>query len=67
MVSVSKLFQSQIKDLHDFLRFCVQKRPTLLGSTVFGVRDIHQALGPFVTLHEEKPRPLYFVKVILVN
>nr|XP_023673366.1 telomerase reverse transcriptase isoform X2 [Paramormyrops kingsleyae] len=39
------------------------KRPTLLGSTVFGVRDIHQTLGPFAALHKEKPRPLYFVKV----
>ncbi|XP_048848450.1 telomerase reverse transcriptase isoform X2 [Brienomyrus brachyistius] len=57
------VFQSRIKDLHDFLRFCIQKRPTLLGSTVFSVRDIHQTLGPFAALHKEKPRPLYFVKV----
>uniref|UniRef100_A0A8C9VGR4 Telomerase reverse transcriptase n=1 Tax=Scleropages formosus TaxID=113540 RepID=A0A8C9VGR4_SCLFO len=49
--------------LHNVLQVCVRERPSLLGSTVFGVQDIHRVLGQFSALQKEYPCPLYFVKV----
>ncbi|KAJ8407974.1 hypothetical protein AAFF_G00262020 [Aldrovandia affinis] len=59
----ARSFQSRLKDLHDVLRVCVQDRPSLLGSTVFGLQDIHRVLGPFAAGQKGNPRSLYFVKM----
>ncbi|KAL4629748.1 telomerase reverse transcriptase-like [Arapaima gigas] len=56
-------FQSRLKDLLDVLRVCVRERPSLLGSTISGVQDIHRVLRQFAVLQKECPSPLYFVKV----
>ncbi|KAI1905134.1 hypothetical protein AGOR_G00012990 [Albula goreensis] len=63
MDAQARSFQSRMKDLYDVLRVCVQDRPSLLGSTVFGVQDIHRVLGQFAALQKQNPRPLYFVKM----
>uniref|UniRef100_A0A8C9V3V4 Telomerase reverse transcriptase n=1 Tax=Scleropages formosus TaxID=113540 RepID=A0A8C9V3V4_SCLFO len=55
--------RSRLKELHNVLQVCVRERPSLLGSTVFGVQDIHRVLGQFSALQKEYPCPLYFVKV----
>ncbi|KAJ8346585.1 hypothetical protein SKAU_G00279860 [Synaphobranchus kaupii] len=63
MDAQARWFQARVKDLHDVLRVCVEERPSWLGSTVFGVQDIHRVLGQFAAAQKENPRPLYFVKM----
>ncbi|XP_036384855.1 telomerase reverse transcriptase isoform X2 [Megalops cyprinoides] len=58
----ARFYQSQLKDLYDVLRVCVQDRPSFLGSTVFGIQDIHRVLSSFAAVQKENPRRLYFVK-----
>ncbi|KAK3526473.1 hypothetical protein QTP70_029649, partial [Hemibagrus guttatus] len=52
-------FQSSVRDLQNVLSVCVRERPSLLGSTVWGRRDIHRVLRSITHTHT----PLYFVKV----
>ncbi|KAJ8408610.1 hypothetical protein AAFF_G00252450 [Aldrovandia affinis] len=63
MDAQARLFQSRLKDLHDVLRVCVRDRPSLLGSSVFGLWDIHRVLGQFATAQKDDPRSLYFLKM----
>ncbi|XP_077363859.1 telomerase reverse transcriptase isoform X2 [Festucalex cinctus] len=59
----TRAFQRNVRDLRDVLRACVRASPSLLGSTVWGVADIHKVLSTFAPAQKEKPQPLYFVKV----
>uniref|UniRef100_A0A7N6A6C7 Telomerase reverse transcriptase n=1 Tax=Anabas testudineus TaxID=64144 RepID=A0A7N6A6C7_ANATE len=45
------------------LRACVHSTPSLLGSTVWGMTDIHKVLCSLAPAQKDKPQPLYFVKV----
>lgn len=58
-----QLFYGRVRDLLDILRACVRSRPTLLGSTVWGLTDIHRVLCPVALTQKDKPQPLYLVKV----
>lgn len=58
-----QLYQSHVRDLLDVLRACVRSMPSLLGSTVWGMTDIHKVLRSYALAQKEKPQPLYFVKV----
>uniref|UniRef100_A0A8C7DCL6 Telomerase reverse transcriptase n=1 Tax=Oncorhynchus kisutch TaxID=8019 RepID=A0A8C7DCL6_ONCKI len=42
---------------------CVRSSPSLLGSTVWGLTDIHRVLSSITPAQKDKPQPLYFVKV----
>uniref|UniRef100_A0A674P7D3 Telomerase reverse transcriptase n=1 Tax=Takifugu rubripes TaxID=31033 RepID=A0A674P7D3_TAKRU len=57
------LYQSHVRDLLDMLRACVCSTPSLLGSTVWGMTDIHKVLSSIAPAQKEKPQPLYFVKM----
>ncbi|XP_075868222.1 telomerase reverse transcriptase isoform X2 [Nelusetta ayraudi] len=59
----TRLYQGRVRDLLDILRACVRSRPALLGSTVWGLGDIHRVLCPVALAQKDKPQPLYFVKV----
>ncbi|XP_041702578.1 telomerase reverse transcriptase isoform X2 [Coregonus clupeaformis] len=59
----TRLFQARVRDLLDVLRVCVRSSPSLLGSTVWGMTDIHRVLSSITPAQKDKPRPLYFVKV----
>ena len=52
-----------MRDLLDVLRVCVRTTPALLGSTVWGMTDIHRVLGSLAPAQKNKPQSLYFVKV----
>lgn len=58
-----QLYQSRVRDLLDMLRACVRSTPSLLGSTVWGMTDIHKVLRSIAPAQKDKPQPLYFVKV----
>lgn len=58
-------YQSHVRDLLDMLRACVCSTPSLLGSTVWGMTDIHKVLSSIAPAQKEKPQPLYFVKVCI--
>lgn len=58
-----QLYQGRVRDLLDMLRACVRSRPALLGSTVWGLTDIHRVLSPVARAQKDKPQPLHFVKV----
>lgn len=58
-----QLYRGRVRDLLDMLRACVRSTPTLLGSTVWGMTDIHKVLRSLASAQKEKPQPLYFVKV----
>lgn len=60
---VFQLYHSRLRDMLDILRACVRSRPNLLGSTVWGLTDIHRVLGPVALTQKDQPQPLYFVKV----
>lgn len=45
----------------------VRSAPALLGSTVWGMTDIHKVLRSLAPAQKDKPQPLYFVKVNLFN
>ncbi|XP_047460477.1 telomerase reverse transcriptase isoform X2 [Mugil cephalus] len=59
----TRLFQRHVRDLLDTLRACVHLTPSLLGSTVWGMTDIHKVLSSVAPVQKDKPQPLYFVKV----
>ncbi|KAM9737197.1 LOW QUALITY PROTEIN: telomerase reverse transcriptase [Menidia menidia] len=61
--SRTRFFQGRVRDLLDVLRACVSSAPSLLGSTVWGLGDIHRALGRLAPAQKHAPQPLYFVKV----
>uniref|UniRef100_A0A3B3D5U9 Telomerase reverse transcriptase n=1 Tax=Oryzias melastigma TaxID=30732 RepID=A0A3B3D5U9_ORYME len=52
-----------IRDLMDLLQACVRSMPSLLGSTVWGLTDIHKVLSSLAPAQKAKPQQLYFVKV----
>ncbi|KAG7245149.1 hypothetical protein INR49_023715 [Caranx melampygus] len=57
------LYRGRVRDLLDMLRACVRSTPSLLGSSVWGMTDIHKVLRSLAPAQKEKPQPLYFVKV----
>ncbi|XP_067111466.1 telomerase reverse transcriptase [Osmerus mordax] len=59
----TRRFQASVRDLLDVLRVCVRTTPALLGSTVWGMTDIHRVLGSLAPAQKNKPQSLYFVKV----
>ncbi|KAM9340096.1 telomerase reverse transcriptase [Symphorus nematophorus] len=59
----TRLHQGRVRDLLDMLRACVRSTPSLLGSTVGGMTDIHKVLRCRAPAQKETPQPLYFVKV----
>ncbi|XP_058474618.1 telomerase reverse transcriptase [Solea solea] len=59
----TRLYQGRVRDLLDMLRACVCSSPSLLGSTVWGMTDIHNVLRSLAPAQKDKPSPLYFVKV----
>ncbi|KAM4725137.1 telomerase reverse transcriptase isoform 2-T2 [Anableps anableps] len=61
--SKTRMFQARVRDLLDMLRACVRSTPSLLGSTVWGMTDIHKVLSSLAQAQKDKPQPLYFVKV----
>lgn len=58
-----QLYQSHVRDLLDILRACVRSTPSFLGSTVWGMTDIHKVFSSIAPAQKEKPQTLYFVKV----
>ncbi|KAM3596100.1 uncharacterized protein V6R79_008168 [Siganus canaliculatus] len=59
----TRLYQGRVRDLLDILRACVRSTPSLLGSTVWGMTDIHRVLSTIAPAQKAEPQPLYFVKV----
>ncbi|XP_071750952.2 telomerase reverse transcriptase [Centroberyx gerrardi] len=59
----TRLYQGRVRDLLDVLRVRVRSIPSLLGSTVWGMTDIHKVLHTLAPAQKDKPQPLYFVKV----
>ncbi|XP_038550696.1 telomerase reverse transcriptase [Micropterus salmoides] len=59
----TRVYRVRVRDLLDMLRACVRSTPSLLGSTVWGMTDIHKVLGSIAPAQKDKPQPLYFVKV----
>uniref|UniRef100_A0AAQ4R8P8 Telomerase reverse transcriptase n=1 Tax=Gasterosteus aculeatus aculeatus TaxID=481459 RepID=A0AAQ4R8P8_GASAC len=57
------LYRGRVRDLLDILRACVRATPSLLGSTVWGMTDIHKVLSPLAAPQKQEHQPLYFVKV----
>lgn len=62
-----QLYRGQVRDLLDMLRVCVRSTPSLLGSSVWGMTDIHKVLQALAPAQKENPQPLYFVKVALLK
>ncbi|XP_029022651.1 telomerase reverse transcriptase isoform X2 [Betta splendens] len=61
--SKTRVHLGRVRDLLDILRACVRSNPSLLGSTVWGMTDIHRVLYSLAPAQKEKPQTLYFVKV----
>ncbi|XP_056154455.1 telomerase reverse transcriptase [Lampris incognitus] len=59
----TRLYQRHVRDLFDVLRVCMRTTPSLLGSTVWGMTDIHKVLRSLAPAQKEKPQSLFFVKV----
>ncbi|XP_044027249.1 telomerase reverse transcriptase [Siniperca chuatsi] len=59
----TRVYRGRVRDLLDMLRACVHSTPSLLGSTVWGMTDIHKVLRSIAPAQKDKPQPLYFVKV----
>ncbi|TKS88925.1 Telomerase reverse transcriptase [Collichthys lucidus] len=59
----TRQYLGHVRDLLDILQACVRSTPSLLGSTVWGMTDIHKALSSIAPAQKETPQPLYFVKV----
>ncbi|XP_041663934.1 telomerase reverse transcriptase [Cheilinus undulatus] len=59
----TRIYQARVRDLLAMLRACVRSTPSLLGSTVWGMTDVHKVLCSIAPAQKEKPQPLYFVKV----
>lgn len=58
-----QLHQARVRDLLDMLQACVRSTLSLLGSTVWGMTDIHRVLGSLARSQKDKPQRLYFVNV----
>uniref|UniRef100_A0A667XD09 Telomerase reverse transcriptase n=1 Tax=Myripristis murdjan TaxID=586833 RepID=A0A667XD09_9TELE len=59
----TRQYQGRVRDLLDILQACVHSNPSLLGSTVWGMTDIHKVLLSLASAQKDKLQPLYFVKV----
>ncbi|XP_034090945.1 telomerase reverse transcriptase isoform X3 [Gymnodraco acuticeps] len=59
----TRLYRGRVRDLLDMLRACVRASPSLLGSTVMGMTDIHRVLRSLAPALKKEPQTLYFVKV----
>ncbi|KAI3358412.1 hypothetical protein L3Q82_014842, partial [Scortum barcoo] len=59
----TRLYRGRVRDLLDMLQACVRSAPDLVGSTVWGMTDIHRVLSSTAPAQKEEPQPLYFVKV----
>ncbi|XP_061671150.1 telomerase reverse transcriptase [Syngnathoides biaculeatus] len=59
----TRAYQRNVRDLRDVLRACARNTPSLLGSTVWGMADIHKGLSTLALAQKEKPQTLYFAKV----
>ncbi|XP_068587383.1 telomerase reverse transcriptase isoform X3 [Cebidichthys violaceus] len=59
----TRLYRGRVRDLLDMLRACVRSTPSLLGSTVWGMTDIHKVVRSLAPAQKAEPQPLYFVKV----
>ncbi|XP_054461486.1 telomerase reverse transcriptase [Anoplopoma fimbria] len=59
----TRLYRGRLRDLLDMLQACVRSTPSLLGSTVWGMTDIHKVLRSLAPAQKDQPQPLYFVKV----
>ncbi|XP_073319361.1 telomerase reverse transcriptase [Pagrus major] len=59
----TRLYRGRVRDLLDILRACVRSTPSLLGSTVWGMTDIHKVMRSIAPGQKDMPQPLYFVKV----
>ncbi|XP_070702336.1 telomerase reverse transcriptase [Pempheris klunzingeri] len=59
----TRLYRGRVRDLLDMLRACVRSSPSLLGSTVWGLTDIHKVMRSIASAQKDQPQPLYFVKV----
>uniref|UniRef100_A0A8C2Z256 Telomerase reverse transcriptase n=1 Tax=Cyclopterus lumpus TaxID=8103 RepID=A0A8C2Z256_CYCLU len=59
----TRVYRGRVRDLLDMLRACVRSTPALLGSTVWGMTDIHKVLCSLAPAQKDEPKPLYFVKV----
>ncbi|KAJ7991969.1 hypothetical protein DPEC_G00289360 [Dallia pectoralis] len=59
----TRSFQARVRDLLDVLRVCVRSVPSLLGSTVWGLTDIHRIISSIAPTQKHHLQPLYFVKV----
>uniref|UniRef100_A0A8D3EBU5 Telomerase reverse transcriptase n=1 Tax=Scophthalmus maximus TaxID=52904 RepID=A0A8D3EBU5_SCOMX len=56
----TRIYRGRVRDLLDMLRACVRCTPSLLGSTVWGMTDIHKVLRSLAVAQKDKPQPLYF-------
>uniref|UniRef100_A0AAV2K7V5 Telomerase reverse transcriptase n=1 Tax=Knipowitschia caucasica TaxID=637954 RepID=A0AAV2K7V5_KNICA len=59
----TRLYRGRVRDLLDMLRTCVRSSPSILGSTVWGMTEIHKVMSSLAIQQKEKPQPLFFVKV----
>ncbi|XP_066572083.1 telomerase reverse transcriptase isoform X2 [Amia ocellicauda] len=62
-----KSLNIQLRNLYDVLNVNVKKRPSLLGSSLFGIQDIYRVLGKYAEktkkAQDSSACPQYFVKV----
>lgn len=56
-------YRKRVQDLLDILLACVRSTPSLLGSTVWGMTDIHKVMQSIAPGQKDTLQPLYFVKV----
>uniref|UniRef100_A0A671U9N2 Telomerase reverse transcriptase n=1 Tax=Sparus aurata TaxID=8175 RepID=A0A671U9N2_SPAAU len=59
----TRSYRKRVQDLLDILLACVRSTPSLLGSTVWGMTDIHKVMQSITPGQKDTPQPLYFVKV----
>ncbi|XP_008330284.2 telomerase reverse transcriptase isoform X1 [Cynoglossus semilaevis] len=59
----TRFYKGISRNLLEILRACVDSTPSLLGSTVWGMMDIHKVLAAWAPAQKMMPQSLYFVKV----
>nr|XP_057902274.1 telomerase reverse transcriptase isoform X2 [Doryrhamphus excisus] len=59
----ARFLQAHVRDVRDILWACVQADPSLQGSTVWGLNDIHKVLSNFAPDQTETQKPFFFAKV----
>ncbi|XP_037549563.1 telomerase reverse transcriptase [Nematolebias whitei] len=59
----TRIHKARVRDLLDMLQACVHSTPSLLGSTVWGMTDIHRVLCSLAQSQKDEPQHLYFVNV----